>query len=104
MYFQVWNTTMEPVYDAVLKKKYCKCPAGSIWVEQPIGKIHRFEVICTHCEKHIKWGAMRELKIRLTRGDALTVRHHGDWDEREVTFDSPEPPSAQQLMGDLNHK
>lgn len=73
-------------------RTYCNCVnAGSIWKEQASESQHRFEVVCGHCKKHIKWGANDERLQRMNANEKISV----------VPYKEPPPrASLDEFFGD----
>jgi hypothetical protein len=46
---------------------------GTTWWEREPGEMHRYEVKCTICKRHIKWGAERDLATILKAEPATKV-------------------------------
>lgn len=42
-------------------KMRCNCGAPSKWLEMPPESPHAYEVVCSRCDKHAKWGSQAEL-------------------------------------------
>lgn len=46
---------------------------GTTWWEREPGEMHRYEVKCTICKRHVKWGAQIELDELLITEPATKV-------------------------------